>query len=111
MLLWLVIHLGVAGTRLRGRIVAWIGEARFRLAFSVASVLTLVLLVNAWGRADTTPLWHAPAWLRLVLAMAMLPAFVLFVALVSQPNPTMIGPANTSAPPPRGIQRITRHPM
>jgi uncharacterized membrane protein len=41
----------------------------------------------------------------------MLPAFVLFVASVSGPNPTMIGPRNGDARPPGGVTRVTRHPM
>jgi uncharacterized membrane protein len=53
----------------------------------------------------------APDWLRWLLVLAMLPAFVLFVASVSRPNPTMIGPAEGGAQPPRGIIRVTRHPM
>jgi uncharacterized membrane protein len=36
-------------------------------------------------------------------------AFVLFVASVSDRNPTMIG--DDSAQPPHGIQRVTRRPM
>jgi uncharacterized membrane protein len=110
-LLWLGIHLGLAGTRLRDAVVSRIGEGPFRGLFSLLSVLALVLLVHAWAAADTTPLWFAPPWLRVVLAAAMLLAFVLFVASVSQPNPTMIGPAAAAMRPRRGVQRITRHPM
>jgi uncharacterized membrane protein len=40
----------------------------------------------------------------------MLVAFLLFVASVSRPNPTMVG-SETNAQPPRGMQRVTRHPM
>src|SRR5208337_2346178 len=51
-----------------------------------------------------------------VLAAVMLVAFVLFVASVSRPNPTMLGLPGVGLPgataqPPRGIQRVTRHPM
>jgi uncharacterized membrane protein len=42
----------------------------------------------------------------------MLPAFVLFVASVSGPNPTMIGSTRDGgAQSPRGVIRVTRHPM
>ena len=41
----------------------------------------------------------------------MLVAFVLFVASVSQRNPTMVSGETAMARPPRGIHRITRHPM
>jgi uncharacterized membrane protein len=46
-----------------------------------------------------------------VLVFAMLPAFVLFVASVSGRNPTMIGPQEAAKQAPRGMIRVTRHPM
>jgi uncharacterized membrane protein len=109
-LVWIVIHLGVAGTRLRDIVVRLIGEAAFRGAFSLLSILTVVFLVRGWSTAETTPLWYAPEWLRWVLVAVMLVALLLLVASVSRPNPTMVG-SETNTQPPRGIQRITRHPM
>ncbi len=110
-LVWIAIHLGLAGTRLRDAVVQRIGDAAFRGVFSVLSVVVLVFLVWAWAVAPSTLQWVAPDWLRWLLVLLMLPAFVLFVASVSGPNPTMIGPADGSAKPPRGIIRVTRHPM
>ncbi len=71
----------------------------------------IVLLVQAWGAAPPQePLWFAPDWLRWILALLMLPAFVLFVASVTKPNPTAMGGKLPEAGV-RGIQRVTRHPM
>ncbi|MBY0330322.1 MAG: NnrU family protein [Acetobacteraceae bacterium] len=109
-LLWVGVHVGIAGTALRGTIVARLGEAGFRIAFSLASVVTIALLVLAWRAAPTTPLWSAPDWLRWILALAMLPGFVLFVASL-RGNPTAMGGEGLIGAEPRGIQRITRHPM
>jgi uncharacterized membrane protein len=67
--------------------------------------------VWSWSAARTTPLWYAPAWLRWVLVAVMLVAFVLFVASVSQRNPTMVSGETAMAQPPVGIYRVTRHPM
>jgi uncharacterized membrane protein len=108
-LVWLGIHFGIAGTGLRGMLVRRIGEGPFLGLFSLLSILAIVFLVRAWSTAGTTKLWNAPDWLRWLLAAVMLVAFVLFVASVSRRNPTMIG--GETAPPPRGIQRVTRHPM
>ena len=47
--------------------------------------------VSPSGRINATPLWFAPIWLRVVLAAVMLLAFIVFVASISQPNPTMVG--------------------
>jgi uncharacterized membrane protein len=110
-LLWLVLHLGLAGSRLRDMVAARIGEAAFRLLFSLLSLAAIVFLVRAWSLSLTEPLWIAPNWLRWLLVLAMLPATLLFVASLSQPNPTMVGPPQLMAQPARGITRITRHPM
>jgi uncharacterized membrane protein len=110
-LIWVGVHVGIAGTALRGAIVARLGENGFRLGFSLLSVLAIVLLVQAWRGADTTPLWFAPAWLRWVLALLMLPAFILFVASVAKRNPTAVGGERQFGAEATGIQRVTRHPM
>ena len=89
-LIWIAIHLGLAGTRLRHAVLQRIGGGPFRGVFSLLSIAALVFLVRAWHAAPST-LWVAPDWLRWLLVLAMLPAFVLFVASVSGPNPTMIG--------------------
>src|SRR3712207_2214304 len=85
--LWVGVHVGIAGTRVRAALAARLGEGAFRGVFSLLSVLAIVLLVAAWRAAPTTPLWHAPGWLRWLLAALMLPAFVLFVASLRR-NPT-----------------------
>lgn len=110
-LLWIAVHIGVAGTSLRSLVVARLGEGGFRAAFSILSLALIVLLVTTWRSAETTPLWSAPGWLRWVLAFAMLPAFILFVASVARRNPTAVGGDERLAAEPSGIQRITRHPM
>ena len=110
-LVWIGIHIGISGTRLRGQIVQRIGEGPFRGIFSVVSIATLVVLVRAWSIAPTALLWVPPNWLRWLLVLAMLPAFLLFTASLSRQNPTMVGSPGTALSPPRGIVRITRHPM
>jgi uncharacterized membrane protein len=108
--LWVGVHFGIAGTAVRGRIVAVTGETGFRIGYSILSVVAIVLLFQAWGAAPVVPLWFAPDWLRWLLALAMLPVFVLFVASVATPNPTAVAGKLGEAGP-AGIQRITRHPM
>jgi uncharacterized membrane protein len=107
--LWLFIHIGVSGTRLRDAVVGAVGETRFMIGFSAASFAAIFLLVFAWNNAETTFLWAAPAWLRWILAALMLPAFMLFMASHKR-NPTAVGNKGLGEEP-RGIQRVTRHPM
>jgi len=108
-LLFVGLHVGVSGSALRGALVARLGENGFRGAFSLASLVAIVLMVLAWRGAETAPLWFAPGWLRWILALLMLPAFVLFMASHKR-NPTAVG-ARGLGEAPRGIQRVTRHPM
>jgi uncharacterized membrane protein len=110
-LIWIGVHMGIAGTHVRDRLVARIGDTPFRGLFSVLSIAAIIFLVRAWSLSPTEPIWFTPDWLRWILVLAMLPAFLLFVASVSQPNPTMVGPPGAAAGPPRGMTRITRHPM
>ncbi len=142
-LVWLGIHIGLAGTPLREWLVGRIGEVPFRSLFSILSLGAIVFLVRSWSATPITLVWYAPGWLHWVLVAVMLPAFVLFVASLARRNPTLMpmgmpigtpmaapvgvaatlpagvpwrGPATAAArtavtQPPRGIQRITRHPM
>lgn len=109
-LLWIAVHVGIAGTAIRARLAERLGEKAFTIAFSLASVVAIALLVLAWQAAPMVALWEAPDWLRWAIAALMLPAFWLFVASVATPNPTAVGGrlAESGA---RGVQRITRHPM
>ena len=109
-LVWIALHIGVAGTRLRDGIVRSLGERTFHGAFAVASIAALIWLSRSYNAAATSLLWRPPPWLLLLLALAMLPACLLFIGSVTTPNPTAIGGEGTVAQP-RGIQRVTRHPM
>lgn len=107
---WIATHNGFAGTDIRTRLVGKIGEVGFRIAYAVTSVIAIMMLVQAWEAAVAIPLWSAPAWLRLILAAAMLPAFLFFAAGLLR-NPTAVGGEALAGQQARGIQRITRHPM
>lgn len=109
-LVWVAVHVGVAGTGLRGAVVARLGARGYVIGFSFASVATIVALAASYNRAPLDPVWFAPDWLRWVLAAVMLFACVLFVGSVAAPNPTAAGGAGLGREP-RGITRITRHPM
>ena len=110
-LLWVGVHVGIAGTAVRAAAAARLGERGFRLAFSAVSVLAIAFLVRSYNAASAASLWAAPDWLRWALALLMLPAFVLFAASVTAPNPTAVGGERALGTEPRGIGRVTRHPM
>lgn len=111
---WIAMHIGVAGTAVRGAIVARIGQGAFRGLFVLASFGLLGWLIHAYNAAGpVAQLWIAPRWLVVALMLLMLPALLLFVCSVTMPNPTSVraGRALDAPEPARGILRITRHPM
>jgi uncharacterized membrane protein len=113
-LVWVLVHIGVAGTRLRDRIVARIGEGPFRGLFVLASFAILGWLAWSFGAAGPVRmLWQAPRWLAVLMMLLMLPALLLFVGSLSTPNPTSVTGARAleSPNPATGVLRITRHPM
>lgn len=109
-LVWIALHICVAGTRLRDRVVHGIGEGPFRGVFSALSIGTLIWLIWSYHTAATAPLWRPPSWLVALLVLAMLPACLLFIGSITAPNPTMIAGERAKGEP-RGFHRITRHPQ
>lgn len=108
-IIWVLLHLGLAGTRLRDAVAAQIGDRGFRALFSVLSVAAIIFLVSSYNHASSALVWVAPLWLRWLLILLMLPASILFVGSIATPNPTMIGGERVSEP--KGLMRVTRHPM
>jgi uncharacterized membrane protein len=77
------IHLGVAGTTLRDRAIAALGEGAYRAVFSIVSLAAIVWLVIAYKDAP-----YVATWGILPIAMIlMLPAFLLGVIGLTTPNP------------------------
>jgi uncharacterized membrane protein len=111
---WVFVHLAVAGTSIRARLVATVGERAFRILFSVTSLAIIVWLVSSYARTGPVRvLWLAPHWLIVLCMLLMLPALVLLVGSVTVPNPTMVAGQRAlgAEHPARGILRVTRHPM
>ncbi len=113
-LLWIGVHVGIAGTRVRQAVAGRIGDAGFRGVFSLLSVAAITALVVTYKQAraaGSEPLWAAPHWLGWILVLLMAPAFVLLVGSVTVPNPTAVGGERAIGQEPRGLLRVTRHPM
>lgn len=109
--LWVGVHVGIAGTAVRGRIAARLGDNGFRGAFSLVSVVAISLLIIAWKSAPIVPLWFPSTTGGWVIVAVMLVAFVLFAGSVVRPNATSVGQEAALEREPTGVFRITRHPM
>jgi hypothetical protein len=68
------IHLGVAGTTIRDRTIAALGQGGYRVASSVATVVGPAWLVMAYNRAPYAVTWGMLEWWKPFAIILMLPA-------------------------------------
>lgn len=112
---FVLLHLLVSGTALRGAIVTMIGEGPFMGLFSLASVAGLVWLGWAYGQAKGTgPVYWdlGPAGKHAAVGLVLL-AMLLAVPGLITPNPTSVKQEGALDKPNavQGMLRITRHPF
>jgi uncharacterized membrane protein len=107
------LHFFIAGSSMRAKIVAKVGEEGFQSFFAVLSLVGIVWLCRAYGRADYVELWGQVQALRFLALVAMLIAFTFAVFAFTSPNPTAVrgGAVLIEKDPVKGIERITRHPF
>ena len=96
---------------LRRPLVARLGEGGFAIFYSLVALATFAWVVLAWRATPPVVVWTAPDWLWALGSVLMLVASILFVGSVTSPNPALPGAGKAAAQAPRGVQRITRHPM
>ncbi len=97
---------------LRMRLVGQLGEAGFRLLYSLVSFVTLGWMIWAYQSAEPWPLWTAPDWAWIAASLILLVASVLLVgSLIRNPAFPHPGAAKLASAPARGVYAITRHPM
>ncbi|HEX5935208.1 MAG TPA: NnrU family protein [Pseudorhizobium sp.] len=99
LILFLGIHLiRVIAPGWRTSTIASLGESRWKLGYSLASILSLVLVVYAFGEArqETGILYTPPVWMAHLASLLMLVAMICLVA---------------SLLPPGHIATRTKHPM
>jgi uncharacterized membrane protein len=110
---FLLIHVLISGSRVRGLLIARLGEPAYRGLFSVLSVAGLAWLVMAYARAPFQFLWVPPEWLRLLALPLVFVAFLIGVPGILTPNPTAAAfeARLQRADAVQGIIRVTRHPF
>ena len=107
------IHIVIAGTELRWKITARIGEEVFQAIFAILSLAGIVWLSRTYGRAEYVELWGQVQTVRWLALIVMFIAFFFVVFAFASPNPTAVrgGAMLKEKDPAQGIQRITRHPF
>jgi len=104
-------HILMSHGIIRKGLVDKLGEWGFRGVYSAVSLVTLVgAIVIFWKyRASMGEfLWMPTHWTLILTYPLVLLAFLLLGFMVANPSPTGMMPA---AMEPRGVLRITRHPM
>lgn len=110
---WFLLHAAVAGSSLRGLLVARFGDKAYRGGFSLASLASIWWLISEYRGAPFHPLW-VPPWPLYFVPVALVPvACVFLVGAFTVPSPTAVGGEKhlAEAEPARGLLRLTRHPF
>jgi uncharacterized membrane protein len=105
------LHLGIAGSSIRGRLAAALGLNAYRGLFSAASLGGLIWLIIAYKHAPYIVTWGVPEWWKPIAILLMVPAFFLAVLGLRTPNPAAVGMEGLATRPSFGIVRVTRHPL
>jgi uncharacterized membrane protein len=79
-IVFLGVHLLPTVADLRARLVSSLGEAGYKIAFSLLSLASLALLIYGFATAPVVQLWSPPEWTRWLAIVLMLPAFIFLVA-------------------------------
>ena len=76
--LFLGLHLiRVVAPGLRTSLIASLGEGGWKIAYSIASIVALIVLIYGFGQArDMTPIWSPPFWMSHITILLMLFAMI-----------------------------------
>jgi uncharacterized membrane protein len=95
MVIFVTVHLIPTFVNLRQTLIAWKGEAFYKIGYSCAALVGLILIIIGKSRAPYVTVWDAPGWAFHVTQISML------VALISLPAAYM----------PTNLRRFMRHPF
>jgi uncharacterized membrane protein len=95
MALFLAVHLIPTFTDFRQRLIAWKGETVYKIGYSCAALLGLILIIIGKGRAAYVPIWDPPGWAYHITQAAMLIALIILPAAYLPTN----------------LKRFWRHPF
>lgn len=111
-LLFMASHLIPATPRLKGALVAALGQRGWVIAFSALSTGLLVWVILAAGRAPFVELWPQAGWMRWLVNIVMPLAVLLGSFGIGAPNPFAFeGRAAGFDPERPGIVGVVRQPL
>ncbi len=111
-LAFLITHLGVSATPLRGPAVALLGENGYLGAHSLLALLTLGGMVHVYGAVPHTDFIWAPSVIAAKANKTIMLLAIAFIVLgVMTKNPTAMKMEGAISDGARGVLKITRHPI
>jgi uncharacterized membrane protein len=102
----------VSSTPLRESLIEAIGEGAYLGAYALVSFVTIGWMIWAFYRAPLEPLWQVPGlklWPLWIMPIALV--FAACGLLSRNPSAVRQGGALKTMDEPRGILRVTRHPL
>jgi len=102
----------VASTPVRSVLVRGLGDKIYAGLYSLVALVTLVWMIWAYTKAPLERIWYGDefkAWMLLLMPLSL----VLLVCGLTVRNPTAVGQGTglKTMSEPRGILRVTRHPL
>ena len=106
-------HFVLSASPIRTSLIRALGRIGFHGAYSFYAVATFIWMNIAYARAPFDDLWGDPGWARWVAVLAMPVASILLTAGAMTANPGAVGfeKLMDAERAPRGIQKVTRHPI
>jgi uncharacterized membrane protein len=104
-------HFGLSSSQLRATLADKLGERQFLTLYKLVTLAAFAWLIVSYRRAPTFIVWSASASVKLAAVPVVMLSFVLVVAGITTPNPTVVGAQRLFAEPDivRGILRVTRN--
>src|SRR2546430_1712462 len=104
-------HFGLSSSRLRATLADKLGEQRFLTLYKFVTLAAFAWLIVSYHWAPIIIVWRVPAGVKLAAVPVVMLSFVLVVAGITTPNPTVVGAQRLFADPDivRGILRVTRN--
>ncbi len=106
-------HFALSSMPVRMKLVGWLGETRYLVAYSALMLAAMIWMVMAYIRAPADPVWTTPGGLIWLPVILMPLAIFLIVAGLTTPSPTLAGTKldDHNRDLTSGIIRVTRHPF
>ncbi len=111
-IVFVVTHLGIASTPLRGWLQKGLGTKGYLLLYSLISILALGMMIYGYNHVPHTEfLWYPTVWAHQVTKVLLLVALMMLVMGILAPNPTLVMNERALEEDITGLVKITRHPI